>query len=324
MNTPLHIRQVRRRFAEGDAQALGRHVALSTIGRGHCLCEQALSMTDTVQWTCPTCSASVTTPYCSICGEAHHHLNELTLRGLASQAIDAFTSLDGRLWRTLAILLRRPGGLTVLYRIGSRNPYIGPFALFLLTNVLFVAMELLPGSNIFSTPLGHHLHNQPWSPLAQDLVAHRLHDKGTTLDAYAPAFDQAVARNAQSLVVLMVLPLALLLPALFRRSHTPFAVHLAFSLHFHAFLLLLITAALLIPAADMWLGGAGLASGPLDDGISIGLLLASAAYLYLAAATVYGGGEKTRVLKAMLLTFAATGTFLGYRFILLLVTLYTT
>lgn len=282
------------------------------------------SMTDTTQWNCPTCSASVTTPFCSACGEGQHHLYELTLRGLANQAVEAFTSLDGRLWRTLGVLVRHPGGLTVLYRIGSRNPYIGPFALFLLTNVLFVAMELLPGSNIFSTPLDHHLHNQPWSPLAQELVAHRLQDLGTTLDAYAPVFDQAVARNAQSLVVLMVLPLALLLPVLFRKSRKPFAMHLAFSLHFHAFLLLLISAALLIPATDMWLGGEGLASGPLDDGISIGLLLASAAYLYLAAGTVYAGSGTARVLKSMLLTLAAGSTFLGYRFILLLVTLYTT
>jgi hypothetical protein len=282
------------------------------------------SMTDTTPWTCPSCSALVTTPYCPACGERHPHLHELTVRGLLHQGIEAFTSLDGRLWRTLGHLLRRPGVLTVLFQLGSRKPYIGPFALFLLTNVLFVAMELLPGSNIFSTPLELHLHNQPWSPLAQDLVRHRLEDKGMTLDAYAPVFNQAVAKNAQSLVILMVLPLALFLPVLFRKSRLPFAVHLAFSLHFHAFLLLLISAALLIPAIDLWLGGAGLASGPLDDGIGIGSLLISAGYLYFSAGRVYGGSGTTRIFKAVLLALAVGSTFLGYRFILLLVTLYTT
>jgi len=190
--------------------------------------------------------------------------------------------------------------------------------------VLFVAMELLPGSNIFSTPLDRHLSEQPWSPLARDLVAHHLRDQATTLEAYAPVFDQAVANNAQSLVILMVLPFALPLPLLFRRSRIPFGVHLAFSLHFHAFLLLLIAAALLIPAADLWLGGAGLESQTLDNGIAIGLLLASAAYLYIAAGTVYGGSMTTRLAKAALLTAMAAGIFLGYRFILLVVTLYTT
>ena len=282
-----------------------------------------LSMTDTTEWTCPTCSASVTTPYCSACGERQPHLHELTLRGMLHQAFEAFTSLDARLWRTLGALVRRPGALTVHYRDGRRRPYIGPFALFLLTNVLFVAMELLPGSNIFSTPLDQHLHNQPWSALAQDLVTHHLAENETSLDAYAPVFDQSVAKNAQSLVILMVLPFALLLPVLFRRSRMPFAVHLAFSLHFHAFLLLLISAALLIPSFDLLMGGAGLASPSLDNGIAVGLLLISALYLYFAAGRVYGSGT-TQILKAALLALATGGVFLGYRFILLLVTLLTT
>ena len=282
------------------------------------------SMTDTVHWICPACNTAVTTPYCPACGERQPHPHELTLRGVLHQAVEAFTSLDARLWRSLGTLLRRPGALTVLYYHGPRKPYIGPFALFLLTNVLFVAMELLPGSNIFSTPLDKHLHNQPWSPLAQELVSHRLQEMKTTLDAYAPVFNQAVARNAKSLVILMVLPFALFLPVLFRKSRMPFAVHLAFSLHFHAFLLLLISIALLIPAIDLWFGGAGLASQPLDNGIAIGALLICAVYLYLSAGRVYGGSGVTRIFKAVLLALAAASIFLGYRFMLLLVTLYTT
>jgi hypothetical protein len=282
------------------------------------------SMTDTKQWTCPSCSAPVTTPYCPACGERQPHPHELTARGLLKQGAEAFTSLDGRLWRTLEDLLRRPGALTVLYHQGSRKPYIGPFALFLLTNVLFVAMQLLPSSNIFSTPLDQHLHNQPWSHFAQALVMHRLEDKGTTLDAYAPVFDEAVAKNAQSLIILMVLPFTLLLPLTFRRSRMPFAVHLAYSLHFYAFLLLFLSAALLIPTIDLWLGGPGLASPALDDALAIGSLLMSAVYLYISAGRVYGGGGTARMFKAALLALAVGSIFLGYRFTLLLVTLYTT
>lgn len=281
-------------------------------------------MTDSTQWICPACNTSVCTPYCPACGERRPHPHELSLRGLLHQAVAAFISLDARLWRSLRNLLSHPGALTVLFYRGSRKPYIGPFALFLLTNVLFVAMELLPGSNIFSTPLDNHLHNQPWSPLAQELVSHRLQQVGTTLDDYAPIFDQAVARNAQSLVILMVVPFALFLPVLFRKSQMPFAIHVAFSLHFHAFLLLLFSIALLIPTIDLWLGGSGLASRLLDNGIAIGSLLICAVYLYLSAGRVYGGSGATRLFKALLLALAVAGIFLGYRFMLLLVTLYTT
>ena len=75
-----------------------------------------------------------------------------------------------------------------------------------------------------------------------------------------PSSTRRWRRNAQSLVILMVLPSALFPPWVVRKSLMPFAVHLAFSLHFHAFLLLLISIALLIPVIDLWFGGAGLTS----------------------------------------------------------------
>ena len=47
-------------------------------------------------------------------------------------------------------------------------------------------------------------------------------------------------------------------------------------------------------------------------------------YLFLAIGTVYGERNTSRVLKSLLLTTAAVGIILGYRFSLLLITLYTT
>ena len=63
------------------------------------------SMTDTAQWICPACNTPMTTPYCPACGERQPHPHELTLRGLLYQAVEAFTSLDARLWRSLGNLL---------------------------------------------------------------------------------------------------------------------------------------------------------------------------------------------------------------------------
>src|SRR5262245_56180325 len=94
------------------------------------------SVGDRQDWTCPTCSAAVATPFCPACGEREPHPQELTLPGMLHHAVQAFSNLDGRLWWTVGVLLRRPGQLTVLFHDGSRKPYIGPFTLFLLTNVL--------------------------------------------------------------------------------------------------------------------------------------------------------------------------------------------
>jgi hypothetical protein len=273
---------------------------------------------------CPTCHILVATPHCSTCGERRPHPDELTLFGLVKQALEAFTSYDSRLLRSLRMLLLHPGRLTLMYLSGSRKPYLGPFALFLLANVLFVALEGVTGSNAFAAPLERHLHEQPWSHYAQQLVEEHLAAKGQTLQSYAPVFDQAVAKNAKSFIIVMVLPLALLSALAFAGNQLPFATHLTYSLHFHAFMLILISCSLLFAWLDTLIGGPGLNSQLLDNTLAIFLLLVCAWYLYWSAGTVYQTAGWLRTIKAVILVLAAASIFLGYRFLLLLFTLYTT
>ena len=218
----------------------------------------------------------------------------------------------------------RPGSLTVAYVEGRRKPYTLPLQLFLVVNVLFFAMQSLTGAKIFSTTLDSHLHKFFWSPIAQPLVTHRLEARRTTLAVYAPVFDQSVALNAKSLIILMVLPFALLPPILFYRRRCPFAAHLVFSVHFYAFLLLSFCVALTVAGVDRLFGGAGLESESFDHALSIAEVFACAVYLYIAMGTVYGARGVARVFKTALLTFAVACIVLGYRFRLLPITLYTT
>jgi|SRR4249919_2119211 len=280
-------------------------------------------MNDTAPWTCPTCQRVLSTPFCPTCGERRLRARDLTLRGLFAQVAQSITNLDARLIRTVRCLITQPGELTVRYLQGPRKPYIGPFAFFLLTNVLFVAMEALTKSNVFSTPLAEHLRTQPWSEWARPLVAHRLAQLHMTFDAFAPRFDAAVADHAKSFVALMVLPFAIAPALVFLRSHRPFVTHVAFSLHFHAFMLLLLSVSLLVPAADTWMGGRGLENQVLDNSLALAHLAICAVYLFLSAGPVYGARGVARGFQALALTLAAMVTFLGYRFVLFLATLYT-
>src|SRR4029077_6903149 len=107
------------------------------------------------------------------------------------QLVQSFTQIDGRLIRTLRSLVSRPGFLTVAYLHGRRKPFVGPVPLYLIANVLFFAIESLTGGRVFTTPLDAHLHTQPWSPLAEGLVARRLDALHTTFAAYARTFNPA-------------------------------------------------------------------------------------------------------------------------------------
>lgn len=281
-------------------------------------------VTTAAAWSCPTCAAEVSTRYCPRCGESAPRAHDLTLRGLLQQTVEAFTSIDGRLLRSFRSLLVDPGGLTVAYVDGRRKPFVGPFQLFLIANVLFFATQSLTRSNVLSSPLASHLHDQDWAALARSLVADRLQRRHLALDAYAPMFDRAAVLNAKSLILLMVLPLALLLPAVFLRHRRPFVAHVVFSLHFYAFLLLLFSLSLVLIWLEERLGGAGMSSALMDTVMSTLILASCAAYLYAAIGRAYGVRGAARVATAVVLSIAIGAIVLGYRFAIFLVTLYST
>ena len=107
----------------------------------------------------------VKTPFCPRCGEEPLASRDLTLRGIVEKFLHVFASIDARAARSARLLLRRPGELTLAWIRGVRKPYVAPFQLFLIANVLFFALQSLTGENVFSSSLDSHLHHQDWSDL---------------------------------------------------------------------------------------------------------------------------------------------------------------
>ncbi|SFN34556.1 DUF3667 domain-containing protein [Variovorax sp. OV329] len=272
--------------------------------------------------TCPTCKTSVPTPFCPVCGEEPLKPNDLTLRGLSEKLFHALTSIDARVLRTTRRLVLRPGELTLAWTEGVRKPYVAPFQLFLIANVIFFFLQSLTGINVFSSTLHSHLHQQDWSELAQSLLARRLEETGTPLETFAPVFDRAVVLHAKSLIVLMTVPFAALLPLMFFRRRRPFMLHVVFSLHLYTFLLLVFCLALLAAKVCEWSGIGDLNTPLVDNVLSVANLAACAIYLYAAIGTVYQAKGVARVVQAAVLAVAVGLIVLGYRFTLFLITLY--
>jgi hypothetical protein len=83
----------------------------------------------------------------------------ITLWELIQDAGDLLGSLDSRLWRTLALLVFRPGRLTLDYLQGRRARYVAPFRLFIATSLIFffvatlnTQLEFGEGSGIVISP----------------------------------------------------------------------------------------------------------------------------------------------------------------------------
>lgn len=281
-------------------------------------------MAQTATWICPTCKTGVATPFCSTCGERPQRSRDLTVRGLVEHMFEAFTNVDSKLLRSFRYLVAHPGLLTVAFLQGRRQPFLGPVPLFLIANVLFFAIEALSGGTLFTTPLDWHLHRQPWSGFAPQLVADRLAEMHTSLEHYAPVFDRAVATHARSLIIFMALFFALVPMLVFMRRKRPVVAHAVFSLHLYAFMLLLFCVVTAIPALSALMGGPGFGDSALDYTLSISLLAVCAVYLFFAIRAVYEVRGVARVVSALVLTTAVGAIVLGYRFFLFIVTLYTT
>ena len=85
---------------------------------------------------CANCGTIVEDRFCTSCGQLasdfHRPIWDLVMSSLA----DTF-ALDGRLWRSLPLLLFRPGRMTRNYLDGQRARYVPPFRMFLLASVIF-------------------------------------------------------------------------------------------------------------------------------------------------------------------------------------------
>lgn len=85
---------------------------------------------------CPNCATEVVGRYCHGCGQEAGPLVP-PLGRWVKEAADELLLVDGRLSRTVGLLLRRPGVLTRDWAQGRRARHIAPIRLFLGSAVLF-------------------------------------------------------------------------------------------------------------------------------------------------------------------------------------------
>ncbi|MGI9263735.1 MAG: DUF4286 family protein, partial [Gammaproteobacteria bacterium] len=86
--------------------------------------------------SCANCEAQLSGQYCAICGQRAKS-RMITLWEMIREASDIIVSLDSKLWRTLGLLLFKPGRLTRDYLEGKRARFVAPLRLFLGLTLLF-------------------------------------------------------------------------------------------------------------------------------------------------------------------------------------------
>ena len=96
---------------------------------------------------CSNCGATLAGAFCHACGQsAHVHRSVVHV---LEEVFHGITHFDSRAWRSIPMLIFRPGKMTHNYIMGHRARYIPPFAMFLASVfAMFLAFAIVGGPGI--------------------------------------------------------------------------------------------------------------------------------------------------------------------------------
>jgi hypothetical protein len=95
---------------------------------------------------CPNCAAAVAGNFCHECGQ-ETVLHPASTREFVHEFIGHYVALEGKLWKSLWLLLFRPGRLTLEYIKGRRVRYVQPLRLYLTFSLIFFALMKYDGQH---------------------------------------------------------------------------------------------------------------------------------------------------------------------------------
>lgn len=94
---------------------------------------------------CLNCGEQVAGRYCQKCGQENVEVKE-SIWHLLMHFIEDLTHFDGKLWKTLKLLLFKPASLTRFYMDGKRATYLHPIRMYLFVSAVFFLVIFTGGS----------------------------------------------------------------------------------------------------------------------------------------------------------------------------------
>ena len=247
--------------------------------------------------------------FCPTCGQ-ESNLKPPTLGEFAQQFGGAYFATEGALWRTLKLLLLKPGELTAQYLAGRRKHYVLPLRLYLTISVVVLLLLRVLASIEIQAP-GAVVQDKP-GPIGnvslsigvgraglkdgvffcENLPAWLCQRVQRRIDIKPEALADTIRQFSERFVASLGGALFLVLPAFalwlkwaYLNRRMRYTEHLVFALHVHAFWFLVLTLTL---APLDWLK-------PLA-------MLAVPAYTLFAMRRVYAGRWWPRLLRAAMVS----------------------
>lgn len=196
---------------------------------------------------CPNCGEEVTGNFCANCGQDRNASKELTLTNFARHAIPEILNIDGKFFRTIRILLTKPGFLTLEYLQARRESYTLPTQMYFVVAALFfiVTTNLDVGTDALLK-----------IPQVAERIEKKAKDSKKPVEFIQQQIDDTLENYIPFYTFFIVVLFASFLKLMYKNWY--YVEHLIFSLHFITVFLLLWIVLILVASKIPWLETAGL------------------------------------------------------------------
>jgi hypothetical protein len=245
---------------------------------------------------CLNCAAELSGRWCSQCGQ-RAVATRPTLHEVLHEATHELAHLDGKIIRTVALLLFKPGALTVEFLEGKRVRSVTPIRIYLLCSLLFFGtLSLMPSRKLNLRVTGGD------AQIAQ-AAAKVQKDPSLLSHALQSAFPKAM---------FILMPLfALIVIAFYWSAEKMYVPHFYFAVHYHAFAFVVL--ALFEALSPLRFVAVRI--------VRLALLLVLFLYLGMALRRVYGGSRWLTAAKTLAILTIYGGFVLAAMGVIALVTL---
>ncbi len=227
---------------------------------------------------CPNCGEPLAVPqprFCPACGQ-ETNLRPPRLGEFLQQFGGAYFATEGALWRTLKLLLFKPGELTRQYLAGRRKHYVLPLRLYLTISLAVFGLGAgragLHDGVFFCTDLPGWLCRR---------IQRRIDVEPKLFAREVEQFGLRFVAHIGGAMFLLLPAFALWLQLAYRNRRLRYTEHLVFALHVHAFWFVMLA---LVVTDVPWLSSLAALAVPV--------------YTLLAMRGVYGGRWGPRLLRA--------------------------
>lgn len=177
---------------------------------------------------CISCQHDLVGKFCHNCGEKVVEKSDFSLKTIFQQFVDGLTNFDSKFIKSFLFLLFKPGQLTLSYVKGNRNPFMKPFQLIVVVNILFFL--LLANADIFRIPSEYYFSNE--------IIIEKVKFNSIPIDIIKQKYDAESFTNSKLFIFILIPFFSLVFWLVNLNKKYYFGVHTIFAIHYLSFFML--------------------------------------------------------------------------------------